>query len=346
MAVDITDVARECGVSVATVSRAFNDRPDVSAATRQRILETAAALGYVPNHQARSLVRRRSDTVGLIWDTGYELMGRHHPFLQDVLVGVKMALADAGYHLMLLAPGLGDARVEGYVQAAQQHNLDGVLLTGVDEHHSAVSTLVASGRACVGVDLALRAPAATYVTSDNRGGAADAVRHLHALGHRRIATITGPADLLPAVERLAGYREQLAELGVPWRADYVQEGDFFLASGRAAMQRLLALDEPPTAVFAAGDEMAIGALHAALDAGLSVPRDVSIVGFDDVQSAAVVRPALTTVRQDTMQLGAAAVALLTDLITRAAHGPAETVAAPRVLPAALVVRDSTGPAPS
>lgn len=336
---DIREVARRSGVSVATVSRALNDRPDVSAATRERVVAIAAELGYRPNHQARTLVRRRSDLVGLIWDTGYLPTRGRHPFLQDLLVGLKMAFADAGRHLLLLSTT--EPRVDGFVRTAREHSLDGLVLMGVDEGQPAITALLTSEVPCVAVDLPLHGRRAGFVTSDNRAGAASAVAHLHALGHRRIATITGPATSLPAAERLAGYRYQTARLGLPHRQEYVGTGDFFLASGREAMQVLLALPDPPTAVFVAGDEMAIGAMDALTEAGVEVPGQLSVVGYDDVEAAALVRPALTTVAQDPGQLAAAVAGLLADLI--AGDGPES--GSPRLVPNRLVVRDSTGPVP-
>jgi LacI family transcriptional regulator len=336
---DIREVARRSGVSVATVSRALNDRPDVSATTRQRVVAIADELGYQPNHQARALVRRRSDLVAVIWDTGYLATRGRHPFLQDLLVGLKVAFTDTGRHLLLLSTA--DPGVDSYVRIARQHNVDGLVLMGVDEGHPAITALLASPVACVAIDLPLHGRRAGFVTSDNRAGAATAVAHLHALGHRRIATITGPANSLPATERLAGYRYRTARLGLPYRREYVETGDFFLDSGRSAMRRLLALDEPPTAVFAAGDEMAIGAMDALVEAGLDVPGQVSVVGYDDVEAAALIRPALTTVAQDPRQLAAAAARLLADLIADLVPD-ADT---PRLVPNGLVVRASTGPAP-
>jgi LacI family transcriptional regulator len=253
--------------------------------------------------------------VCVIWDTGYlNTLGRH-PFLQDLLVGLKIAFADTGRHLLLLSTT--DPSVDGYVRIARQHSLDGLVLMGVDEGHPAITALLASPVACVGVDLPLQGRYAGFVTSDNRAGAAAAVAHLHQLGHRRIATITGPENSLPATERLAGYRYQTALLGLPYRPGYVVTGDFFLASGRSAMRRLLALQEPPTAVFAAGDEMAVGAMDALAEAGIAVPGQVSVVGYDDVEAAALVRPALTTVAQDSRHLATAAAYLLADLIAAA-----------------------------
>jgi LacI family transcriptional regulator len=344
--VDIKELARLSGFSAATVSRALNDRAEVSPMTRARIIELATALGYSPSQPARTLVRKRSDTIGLIWDTGYDAEGRRHPFLQDLLVSLKRPLSAAGYHLMLLATAEPDAGVDSYLRATRQHSLDGVILMGVDERHPAITALVDASVACVAVDLALHRSRTTYVTSDNRTGAATAVEHLYATGRRRIATITGPLSLLPASERLAGYRYQAARLGLPYRPEYVVPGDFFLASGYAATRRLLEVPEPPDAIFAAGDEMAIGALHAIADAGRSVPGDIAVVGFDDIEAAALVRPALTTIAQDPRALCASAVDTLMTIIGDAEQEPAgrgrrPALPAPRILPTELVVRSSS-----
>lgn len=348
MAVDIREVARRSGVSVATVSRALNGRPGVSADTRARVAQVARELGYLPNQQARSLVRRRSDTVGLIWDTGYASAGIRTLFLQDLLVGLKLALADTGYHLMLVSPKAAAEDLHAFEHVAAQHGLDGVVLMGVDEHLPAVDALITSGLPVIGLDLPVRGIRASYVSTDNRAGAALAVRHLAALGHRRIATIAGPADQLPAIERLAGYTETMAELGLAVPDGYVVHGDYFLDTGHEAMTALLALDVAPTAVFVAGDSMAVGACRAVSESGLHVPRDVSIVGYDDVEIAAVVRPALSTIRQDFLAMGKAAAELLTDLITarHAGETPTEGSTQPRLLPAVLVARESSGPVPT
>jgi LacI family transcriptional regulator len=335
--VDIREVARRSGVSMATVSRALNGRPDVSDATRSRIEEIARNLGYTPNQQARALVRRRSDMVGLIWDTSYvETKGRS-PFLSDLLVGLKMALADTGYHLMLLSPQTADHGVNAFVQAAMQHGLDGVVLMGVDAHLPALAALINSGRPCVGLDLRVHGPRAGYVCSDNVAGAATAVGHLHGLGHRRIATIVGPQSMMAASDRLVGYRSAMADLRLTIREDYVVEGDFFRESGYTCMQTLLALKNPPTAVFAAGDEMAAGAMQAALDAGLEIARDISVVGYDDIELASIVRPPLTTISQDYLEIGQSAVTMLTQIIDNEVEAPP-----PVRVPGELRVRASTG----
>jgi LacI family transcriptional regulator len=343
--VDIKEVARRSGVSMATVSRALNGRPDVSDETRARVADVARELGYLPNQPARALVRRRSDTVGLIWDTTYVAMGGRVPFLQDLLIGLKMALADTGYHLMLISPKAADESSDAFVRVAAQHSLDGVVLMGVDQNKDPVTTLIRTGLPVVGFDLPVRGPRASYVSTDNRLGGATAARYLAGLGHTRIAVITGPDNQLPSVERRDGFVEAMADLGLDLPADYIRHGDFFLPSGHERMQDLLALPVRPTAVFVAGDNMAIGAMRAISEAGLRVPADISIVGFDDVEVSSMVQPALTTIRQDYLAMGSAAVGMLSELIAarQAGEHTDETGPPPKLLRGELVERDSSAP---
>ena len=349
----IRELAQECGVSVATVSRALNGHPEVSAATRRQIQEAAARLGYRPSQSARALVRGRSDTVGLLWDTGYEAAGQRHPFLESLLVGVKRALGASGRHLLLLNVDDREPSEQSYVEAARQHQLEGIVMMGVDADRPAAAALLKSGLPCVALDMPIRGPHISHVTSDNYAGAVTAVRHLHDLGHRRIATIAGPVGLLPAEARLAGFRDAVRDCGLDLPEGYVQIGDFFLDSGYAAGHRLAALADRPTAVFVAGDEMAIGALHAFADQGIATPGEIAVVGFDDIEAANLVRPALSTIAQDPLGLAAAAVELLIALIGVAAGGSSdgsggggaggEAATAPRTVPTRLVVRDSSVP---
>lgn len=337
------EIAQLCGVSVATVSRVFNQPETVNEETRERVLRVARELGYRPNEAARALSTKQSAMIGLVWDTDHRRPGWRHPYLQDLLIGLKSALSAHGYHLLLLATG-GDSREVGssladpvgYVNLIRRHHLGGVVLIDSGSDAEAFGTFAQSGFPCVALDVAVDGPKATYVTSDNAAGARDAVRHLASLGHTRIATITGPPGNQPSEARLSGYRTALREAGLQARADHVVAGDFYRPSGTVAMQRLLALDEPPTAVFAASDEMAVGALLAARAAGLRVPEDLALVGFDDIEIASVVDPALTTVAQDKPGYGVAAAKAIMAMITGAGRED------PVILPTRLVVRGSCG----
>jgi LacI family transcriptional regulator len=332
----IREVAQRSGVSVATVSRVFNDYPDVSAATRERVLAAARELEYAPSAAARTLVGRRSQLIGVGLFTGYEHPDIDHPFFQDVLVGLKHGVGARGYDVLLFAteqPG-------GYLRRARHHRVDGVVLWGVDSKDPELPALVDAGVPLVTVDLVVAGEHATWVSSDSVEGARLAVRHLHELGHRRIATIAGlPQYTKPGADRLHGYRREMTALGLK---AVEAEGDFYADSGEAAMRRLLALPERPTAVFAASDLMAFGAIKTALDAGLRVPQDLSIVGFDDIAAARLAHPRLTTIRHDKVGLGLAAAEALVDAI----ENPGRRPSPPVTLPVELVVRESTAPAAS
>jgi LacI family transcriptional regulator len=336
----IREVARLSGVSVSTVSRVFNDYGDVSSATRQRVLEAAKKLDYAPSAAARTLVRRRSQLIGVVLFTGTEHPDIGHPFFQDVLVGVKHAIGLLDYDVLLFAteqPGSSRGAPHSYLRRAQHHRVDGVVLMGVDRADPEVDRVVESPIPVIGVDLDIAGPRASWVASDNVGGARLAVRHLHALGHTRIATITGTLATRPGSDRLIGYRTELQALGLEPRPGYEQVGDFYRESGEASMRALLALPEPPTAVFIAADMMAVGALEAVRGAGWRVPDDVALVGFDDIQLAPFVDPPLTTIRQDRIGLGLAAGRALIEKIDH----PDRTLAA-LTLPVELIVRRSCG----
>ncbi|HEY1366780.1 MAG TPA: LacI family DNA-binding transcriptional regulator [Gaiellaceae bacterium] len=328
----IHEVARRCGVSVSTVSRVFNGYDDISEATRLRVLETARELDYAPSAAARTLVKQRSQLIGVVLNTGEEQPDIRHPFFQEVLVGLKHAIGVAGYDLLLFAT----EQPHAYTRRARHHRVDGVVLMGVDRADPELRKLLDDAIPTIAVDLDVEGSRASYITSDNVGGARLAVRHLHELGHERIATIAGLLGTKPGADRLAGYRAELKALGLRGRAEYEREGDFNMESGAAAMRRLLRLRRPPTAVFAASDLMAVGAIRAAREADLRVPEDLSVVGFDDIQIASLVSPALTTIRQDKLGLGTATGRGLLDLIEgEGAKPPVLT------LPVELVVREST-----
>jgi LacI family transcriptional regulator len=328
----IREIAKLSGVSVATVSRVLNASANVSDEIRTRVLEQARKLDYVPSAAARTLVGGRSQLIGVVVNTGSGHPDLKHPFFQDVLVALKDELGARDFDLLLISK-------RAFLRSALEHRVDGLVLMGVDRNADDLRAALERRIPTVVVDLDVHGERAGYVTSDNVAGGRLAVEHLVSLGHERIATITGLVHTTPGAGRLRGYRDALAAAGIRERPEYVREGDFYPDSGAVQMQALLALPEPPTAVFAASDDMAMGALAAIAAAGLTVPGDVSVVGFDDDELAPLLRPALTTVRQDKLAVGAAAGASLLRLIESAdAPPPALT------LPVELVVRESSAPA--
>ena len=312
----------------------------MSPATRERVLAVARKLDYAPSAAARTLVKRQSQLIGVVLFTGYEHPDIHHPFFQEVLVGLKHGIGELGYDLLLFAteqPGSSQGRPHSYLRRAQQHGVDGIVVMGVDRDDPEVEKLVRSPVPVIGVDLDVSGDHTSYVASDNIGGARLAVRHLHGLGHTRIATIAGPADTKPGADRILGYRAEMNALGLEIHPGFLAEGDFYAESAERLMQGLLRRRTPPTAVFAAADMMAVGAIRAIQAAGLSVPGDVAIVGFDDIRLAELVSPPLTTIRQDMVGIGQAAGRALVEQIENPDSTPPVLT-----LPVELVVRASCG----
>src|SRR4051812_38592176 len=325
--VTIRQLAQLSGVSIGTVSRALNGYADVSDQTRERVMRLARELDYTPAAAARSLKTQRSHVIGVFLETGEGHPDLQHPFFHEVLVGLKRAIGAAGFDLLLFSaehPGNGYGS-HAYLKRCHHHSVEGAVLMGADAEDPEVRRLVRSELPTVGVDVEVEGPATTYVISDNEDGGSRAVRYLHSIGHRRIATITGLLDKRPGADRLRGYRQALQANGLAYRDEYVAYGDFYVESGRRAMADLLSLDEPPTAVFAASDMMALGAIRAAGDAGQNGPADFWVLGSDDMHLADHMTPPLTTVRQDKAGLGAAAGAALVRLIEGAQDVEPSTV---------------------
>jgi LacI family transcriptional regulator len=332
--VTIYEVAREAGVSTATVSRVINDRRHVREATRSKVEEAMRHLGYVANRSARGLAGGRSRVIGLLV---YELGSS---YFNQLIRGIDAATAEIGYDLMLYTT---HARRESEAQHAAElasGPVDGLILVLAVEIGNYVDRLRAQGVPFVLLDHDRDVPGSTFVTAANRRGTRDAIEHLIGLGHRRIGFITGTPGTSPARERLAGYRDALRDADLPFDPTLVVKGDFLEPRGYEATQELLALDRRPTAIFTSADTAAFGAIKAARAAGLRVPRDISVVGFDDIPESSLVMPPLTTVRQPLQEMGATAVRLLRRLMDEPDATPRRTE-----LLTELIVRESSGRPP-
>jgi len=265
----------------------------------------------------------------------WEYTDSPHPIFLGLLEGIKSRLRASGCDLLLFTTI--DPDPDAYLRRCHDSGVRGVILHGFTTDDARISRLLKARIPCVGVDDVGLAPRLGHVSSDNVGGALEAVRHLHAVGRRRIATIHAPLSHSVGGERLLGYRIGLEEVGFRARQDYIEEADFFLHDGVKAMEKLLALDEPPDAVFAASDVMAIGAMAAIERAGLRVPDDIAIVGYDDSPYATLVSPQLTTVRQDAPAQGIAAAEGVLRMIVDPSANPIELI-----VPVELIVRESSG----
>lgn len=322
----LRDVAREAQVSTATVSRVINGHGNVSELTRARIETVIQRLRYVPDSAARTLSTGLTHTIGVL------LPDLHGEFFSEIIRGVDGAARRRGLNLLLF--GIHGSVAEATLAVrALKGRVDGLLVMSPYADSAYLDEQSTDGTPVVVINSPLRGDSLSSLRVDNRGGARRMVEHLVTVGHRRIAFVGGPADNFDAAERLAGYCEAVAA-----HAD-VREvllpGDFTEDSGLRAGERLLQLGERPDAVFAANDMMALGCLRALRDAGVSVPGDVAVVGFDDIPLARYVTPALTTVRVPMADLGARALDGLADAIeSDTSRTLTETLATE------LVVRDS------
>lgn len=330
----IRDVARRAGVSTTTVSHVINRTRKVDAITAARVDAAIAELGYRPNALARSMRRGRTHTVGVI------LPDIANPFFGDLGRWLEDALFEASYSAIICNSD-GDERKESrYLDVLLSKKVDGILLIAASQPSERLRHLVDSGPPTVVVDRELDDLAVPQVMVANHHGGFLAGQHLAELGHRRIGVIAGPGGLGTSAKRLDGVRDALAANGIAIDAAYLQRGDFRAAGGRSAMEALLALEPPPTAIFAENDLMALGALAAAHAAGLEIPRDLSVVGFDGIAFSADVTPPLTTVLQSTQGIAAAAVELLLDQLRDGSVPPRQVE-----LPVALAIRGTSAPPP-
>ena len=326
----IHDIAREAQVSAMTVSRALNDRPGVSEHTRERVRAVAQDLGYVANVQAKSLAGGKTHVLGMVVpDIGTEYVG-------EIVRGVGDALERSGYDLLLYTTHRDPKRERERLFGVAGGMADGMLSLlprTIDTHMRMLEQLKLP---VVIVDHLGADTNLPMIGTDNFRGARQAIKHLADLGHKRIGYITGDLETGAATERLRGYREGLQMVGLSYDEALVREGDFYQTRAFKAATELLELPEPPTAIFASNDVSAYGAMDAVRELNLRVPDDVSIIGFDDVPSAAQVHPGLTTIRQPLYEMGAAATRLLLSVLE------GNEAAVSRIsLPTNLVIRGST-----
>ncbi len=327
----IRDVAKLAGVAPITVSRAINNSGYITAETRQRVQEAIEKLGYVPNSLARSLRSRKTRMLALL------LTDITNPFWTTVARGVEDAASDAGYSVILCNTDESETEQERYLRIILEKQVDGVLLVPVRDPVGPVCAIRAQHMPVVVLDPRVPGNLETdVVRGDSEGGAYNLANLLISLGHRRIAILTGPQGVSTAEDRVTGYRRALQDAGVDW--EMVLYGDFSLDSGYQLACQALQSEQRPTAYFAGNNFLAIGALRALRDAGLKVPEQVALVGFDDLPEALMIDPFLTVAVQPAYEMGFKATELL--LARLSGHVAAECQEI--VLPVEIVVRRSSG----
>jgi len=337
MVATVKDVAKRAGVSAMSVSRVINDRPGVGAETRRRIEEAIAELNFAPSRIASSLVSAKTQTIGLI------VPDVSNPFFAPIVRGAETAARKAGFRV-LLCNSESDLRLErDYVSDLVSHRVEGLLIAPVsDRSREHLARLKKGQYPLVLIDRHIERLDCDSVTLDNVGSARTLGEHLLAVGHRRIAHITDATDVSTGRERLKGFEEALRAAGIPLEPELLFHTTVDQIGGYRAMQQILRMEARPSAVLAVNNMTAVGAMQAIREAGLTVPHDISLVCFDDVQHLAVVAPFLTVIDQPAETMGSVAAQLLLERIAGQAGGRSRRI----IFPGKLIVRQSCGAAQS
>lgn len=330
----LEQIAELSGVSRSTVSRVVNNHVSVRPEVRQRVLQVIEETGYHPDPAARSLASQRSGIIGLVIPRAVQSLFTD-PYYPRLMQGVAQACNTHDYILSLFLFYTEEEEQRLSPRVTHKQLVDGAIVGALPINDPLAAQLLENEVPFVMIGRPADLSRISFVDVDNAEGASQAVSHLARLGCQRIATITGPLNTLVGLDRRQGYLNTLNEHGYPPNEALIAEGDFTEASGYMAMQRLL--PQRPDAVFAASDTMARGALRALRSAGLAVPDDIAIVGFDDLPGSAVADPPLTTVRQPILRLGVQAVECLVDLLTHGVQPPRQVV-----MTTQLVIRQSCG----
>lgn len=329
--VTIYDIAKKSGFSPTTVSKALNDYPDISAATKMKIRTIARELGYTPNSSARALATSKSWLIGVLYNEDQGL-GIRHPHFSEIIEKFKERIEQAGYELIFISQRIGERNNFIYEHCVHR-GVDGVFIANPPEAEG-LEDLINSRIPCVASE---PVPGnVTCVVSDNVEGAKKAADYLFSLGHRRVAHIAGPSNAASSQERIMGYKMSIRAHDTDYEDGIIEFAEQYnFKSGYEAMQRLLDMDQPPTGLFCASDILACGAIAAARERGLYVPEDVSIIGFDDIDIAAYVVPALTTVRQNRAEIGLTCAEMLLKILDGE-----KTRSEPIRIPTQLIIRNS------
>jgi len=332
----IKDVARRAGVSVGTVSHVINNTASVREETKDRVLSAIKELNYHPNSVARSLQSRRTNTISLVLPAIEHSLGEPSYLLQ-LLAGISDECKRHGFDLLVSAASSDEERLTIYQRIVRGKRADGCIITSTKKDDERIAYLIKEDIPFVAFGRANDEWDFPYVDVDGESGVRQGVRYLLDLGHRRIGFIGLPSELMCSQHRLAGYRSALEEQGIELEPNLIVEGKTTKEGGYYAMKRLLKLNPDLTAVMVSSDLMALGAMEAVREAGLSVGKDISVVGFDDIQMAASYQPPLTTIRQPTYRIGVMLSRMLIQLINGEELDERRVILQPE-----LIVRESCG----
>lgn len=331
MGLTIKDIAEKAGVSYATVSRALNNHRDVNEDTKKKILKIAREMGYQPNAIAQGLVKKETKTIGLL------IPDITNPFFPEVARGIEDAAGEAGYTIFLCNTNWDTERESNYLDVLLQKQVDGIIMAPSSENLNHLKKILDSGIKIVFISRMIKHPNSISIIIDNVSGAQMAVEHLVKKGHKKIAFIGGFQDISASSERLKGYKYALEENNLEINKAYIKNGDFKRETGHVMMHNLLNLDQKPTAVFAANDLLALGAIQAIKEEGLSVPSDIAVIGFDDIEFASLPEIQLTTVAQPKYDMGKMAF----ETLIKQLKGEGDNIGKKILLEPRLIIRGTT-----
>jgi len=334
--ITIKDIARKANVSHTTVSRALNNKSRIKNDTKEKILAIAKELNYRPDFIARSLVMRRTKTLGLVITT------IANPFYTELSQGIETTAISLGYNIILCSTNYDLAAEKKYIDMLRSKGVDGIIFTSAHMGDPNILALAEEGFPIILVNRRTYHPVVRekvdYVGVDNIRGGFLAVEHLIKLGHQRIGVIGGSSESSVGFERLEGGKKALAAYGLDVISDYFLEGDFLKGSGYHGGKTFLEMDEPPTAIFATNDYMALGIYQAIVEHGVKIPEEVALIGFNDIEFTSMKGIELTTIGQKKYEMGALAVRTLVERVEGAKRGPPEEI----ILEPELIIRKTCG----
>ncbi|MFQ3545796.1 LacI family DNA-binding transcriptional regulator [Halobacillus rhizosphaerae] len=313
MDLTIRDIAKMAGVSPATVSKIINNYGGISEATRQKVYKVIEETQYQPTFSAKALATKKSNLIGLIY-AGKINVDFKHPFFNEVVNTFKKSVGALGYDLLLFSNEKFYQGESKYLERCKHFHVDGCLIIAGDEIEEAILEVSKSEIPCIGIDLELKGPRSSYIMTDNTKIGAEVIEYLYLKQKRKIAYIGANPHSFLANIRNQGVLDSMKKFGLEIHEDWIKYGDFFEETGYLRMKEILAGKERPEAVFAASDMMALGALQAMKEEGVSVPDEIELIGCDDIEACRYSDPKLTTVKQDKQKLGKLAAYMLSDLI--------------------------------
>ncbi|PMC37502.1 LacI family transcriptional regulator [Bacillus sp. UMB0899] len=334
MNLTIKDIAEMAGVSPGTVSKVINNYSGISENTRKKVMDIITETGYQPTFFAKALATKKSNLIGLI-HAGKVNVDFTHPFFNEVVTSFKKVIGLLGYDIIMFSNEQFSKDHGSYLARCRHFHVDGCVIISGEDIEDDIYELVREGIPCLGIDLELQGPKASYVMSDNVNLTKNVVQHFYAQGIRDIGFIGGREHNLITELREQGFKEAMNQLGLSIKPSWIQYGDFKEESGYHAMNKILEKQTYPKAVFAASDLMAFGAIEAIKNHGLHVPEDISVIGCDDIDACRYSTPKLSTVKQNKEQLGKLAANMLNDLI----HGKKDLK--PVLIDTELIIRESS-----